>query len=234
MKQKTKSSNILTTFILLILAVLCVTNVTYSYFTAQSKVEDSINFGDLNVRFVYQETSTSSPQSAEPSSIDLFSAEGAIQQNVPFELSLEKEGSPIYKLGINNQSGSCDAYVRFWIDAFVVDEGSTDTTNYGKYFFIDDEDLLKEGVITRGQSSVQNSSCYFFTKVLRHSSNRWIGTKLILQDVSETDIVPVDLLGHEIQITISLQAVQAANGAYLSVFGADDDTKGYYTGWGNT
>jgi len=236
MKQKTKSSSIIITLILLMLAVLCVTNVTYSYFTAQAKVEDETAFGDLNVRFVYQSTYGGSSIESPTGTIELFSSTGAIQQNVPFQFSLTQEGDPIYNLGIHNQSGSCDAYVRFWIDAFIVEDGEIkDNTNYGKYFFIADEQLLEEGVITRSGSSVQDSSCYFFPKVLEPSisSPRSIGTTLELRDVSATDTVPVAMLGVEMQITISFQAVQAANRAFESVFGAEGDTKGYYTGWGN-
>ena len=62
-------------------------------------------------------------------------------------------------------------------------------------------------------------------------TSRAIGVSLVLKDVSATDQVPVDLLGKTLKISLSLEAVQKANGAYLSVFGGDEDTKGYLKSW---
>ena len=39
------------------------------------------------------------------------------------------------------------------------------------------------------------------------------------------------MLGAKLKVTISFDAVQAANEAYKSVFGAPTDLKGYYTNW---
>ena len=53
---------------------------------------------------------------------------------------------------------------------------------------------------------------------------------LTLTDL-EGDPVPVEILGETIQITISFEAVQKANQAYLSAFGGADDDKGYLKSW---
>ncbi len=242
MKQKKKYLNAFTTLVLLVLALLCFTNVTYSYFTATENKEGNVQFGNLNVRFVYIETSGGSIKYANSDSIKLFSATGPIQREEEFTLSLTNGGAVINNLGIQNQAG-CACYVRFWIDAYIVKNGVVNTDeNYGKYFFLNDSVLAADGrpVLTREDSSVAGSWCYYFPHELTSSTAyRGIGNKLTLKDVPANGSipkaeVPVELLGQELQLTISFEAVQVANNAYLSVFGDQGDTKGYYTGWSET
>ena len=245
MKQQIKTLNILITIVLCIVALLSLTNVTYSYFTANAQITNEKNgqvndkFDNLDVKFAYKKDNQNI-EVATTNSIVLYSAGGPIQREVAFEFALTQGGKAIYSLSIINTDG-CDCYVRFWIDAYVVKNGVADKTeNYGKYFFLDDSAIdpeTEEKVFTREGGSLGNNSwCYFFTGALPSnlSDGRLIGNTLRLDDVSATDEVPVDLLGEELQITISLEAVQAANDAYLYVFGKTDDTMGYYTGWGET
>ena len=229
MKQRTISYKLLLTLVLLIIAVLCVTNVTYSYFTSTSNTNGQVSFSDLNVRFVYREKEDSSLMPSDSSTIQLYSASGPIQREVPFQFALTSGGTAIEYLRIQNMLGSCECYVRFWIDAYVVKNGVVNTSvNYGKYFF-----LANETHYTRTNSSVENSWCYFFTESMTASatSSRTLGNTLVLKDISATDTVPVTLLGETLKISISLEAVQKANQAYLSVFGDADDTRGYLTSW---
>ena len=53
MKKAGKNSTIVTTLILLLLAFLCVFNVTHSYFSATAKIDGTLNFPDMNVCFIY-------------------------------------------------------------------------------------------------------------------------------------------------------------------------------------
>lgn len=235
MKQHIKYSNIFITLVLLVLAVLCISNVTYSYFTTTSSKDGTAAFGDLNVRFLYKEKDMSA-KPAESGTIVLYSASGPIQTGVEFNLSTSASGPVLESLSIQNQTGSCNCFVRFWIDAYIVRNSYVDKTiNYGKYFFLEEgKNSLNTGPRqTRTGGSVEGSWCYFFTEILKPSgtSSRTIGNKMVMNDVSAQDTVPLELLGQELQITISFEAVQVANSAYLKVFGSASDAKGYYTGW---
>lgn len=244
MKQKIKISNILISIVLLLAAFVCLTNATYSYFSATDNKSGNVKFDTLNVAFGYIEPNGSSIVTPSGTTqINLFSASGPIQREVEFDLSLSNGGAVIDDLGIQNLEG-CSAYVRFWIDAYIVKNNVVQTNeNYGKYFFLDDSITTGSGdpAFTREDSSVQGSWCYYLTNKLSSGSSGWssIGTKMILKDVPANGSipkaeVPVELLGQQLKITITLQAVQADNDAYLSVFGKTGDTKGYYTGWGES
>ena len=230
MKQQFKKSYIFITIVLLILAIMCVTNVTYSYFTATKSKDESINFGDLNVQFVYsrsgfelEETTTSSGK------IELYSASGPIVFGELFDLGVAvKQGESttiqtIDSIAVKNLDNSSDCYVRFWITAYIVESGVVNTSkDYGKYFFWEESvnPLLQSFV-----RSTSEDSCYYYFKeslVANSQNSIIIENSLKLQDVSEDDKAPVEILGEQLKITLNLQAVQKANGAYVTVFGDDD------------
>lgn len=227
MKQYKAKTNIVATLVLLVLAVLCVTNVTYSYFSSTSAAQGEIVFGDLDVDFVYKGPSDTFYQTKDSATLNLYSASGAIAVGTSFNLSLTNGGAAIQTLGIQNSNTSCPCYIRFWFDAYVVKNGVVDKTkNYGKYF------LLPTGnaYYTNANSSVASSWCYYITVPMNANNTLDLGNTLTLSNLTN-DIVPIDVIGEILQISISFEAVQVANKAYLSVFGSSDDTRGYYKSW---
>lgn len=226
MKQEIKKSNIFITLVLLMLAIMCVTNVTYSYFTATETKDDSLNFGDLNVQFVYMlKGSPNEETTLNSGKIELYSVSGPIQRDVKFDLGVkqlineQEQIVAIDYIAVRNLTGSCDCYARFWIDAFVVKNGEADETeNYGKYFFWE---------MPAYQSFVRTTSedmCYYYFKetlTVNSQSNFPIENSLILQDISDDDQVPAKILGESLKITLNIQAVQKANGAYMEIFSND-------------
>ena len=225
---------------LVLLAFVCALNVTYSYFTASASIDGNVNFGDLNIRFAYMVNSSTLP--SDKTTISLYPESGTIEREKPFKLSLTEGGTAIDSLLIQKMANSCACYVRFWVDAYVVTETQTDdggkttyivdkTKNYGKYFFL----KTNESVYTKSGGSVSGSWCYFVPEAFLNLSAYSIdlGNTLELRDISaaESDKVPVDILGEKLKITLTVEAVQKTNKAYLSVFGKPEDTKGYYTYW---
>ena len=122
MKQTNKRFNLLISLTLLVLAVVCVCNVTFAYFSSTSQSSGDIEFPGLDATFVYQEASGGEYKTATTASLNLYSADGTISRGVPFKLSLSAGGSAIHSFGIQNSTSSCDAYVRFWIDAYPLDQ----------------------------------------------------------------------------------------------------------------
>lgn len=233
MKKATKSVKLITTLTLLVLAFFSVINVTYSYFTASAKSNGTLNFPDMQVNFVYLTNETSSPNVVTTSTLTLYPVEEvstgvydscAISRGNSFLVSLTEKGAPIRDLGIKNSATSCESYVRFWIDAYIVNSSGSiiSNTNYGKYFL-----LPTNRFYTNTGSSVAGSWCYFTEYAM--SSNYEIDFG---NSITFAEDAPVELLGKKLKITISFEAVQKANEAYLSVFGKTGDTKGYYTLWG--
>ena len=250
MNKAKRNAKLMFTFVLTALAFLCSFNVTYSYFTATAKESGNLGFADLDVRFVYLDSlsnvlPTGSYTQDNLYTLNLYPVEGTIERGVEFHLSTTENGTAIKNLAIRNMAHSSIAYVRFWIDAYVVTgstsngDGSTSylldkTKNYGKYFFLTTNDTY----YVRGDcnsSATEGSWCYYVgTQMYPHqqtNSTILLGNSLIMRDLGEgenIDPVPNDVLGSQLQISISLQAVQYANGAYTSVF---DDAKGYCVYW---
>lgn len=231
MKKAEKTSRIFVTLILLVLAFLCAFDVTHSYFAASSKINGDLNFPDLNACFVYwMKDDSSGLKRCETTSLKLVSNESSIMRNEPFTFKIketeENGGKEIDNLGIQIRSGSCYSYIRFWIDAYIT---GGDGTNYGKYFlFANDEGY------SNTNSSSNTSWCYYSTYAVGPSdgSALILGNQLTFSDLNvgtqDEDLIPADVLGEEIEITISFQAVQSKNEAFSQVF---NDEKGYYTEW---
>ena len=243
MKQTKKYLNILPTFILIVFAILCITRVTYSYFTATANVSGESNFSSINVNFMYfkdvngfNSVTVAKQENGQANSLKIVPSTGTIARGVPFEFNLASDNSKVYNLSIYSEG--CDVYVRFWIDAFIKTGNTLGTTNYGKYF------LLEEGFAkpyTKQNSSSLTKTCYYGKVRLGDDAENGIyptltlGNTLTLSDLYDdmtgelADEVPVELMGEQLEISISFEAVQAANKAYLSVF--NDTEKGYYKNW---
>ena len=211
--------------VLLITAVVCLINVTYSYFSSTSNTGGSVTFKNMAVEFYY--TSNGEDLSKGSNTLKLYSATGTIAREQEFELSLTEGGTAISDLGIRVLNNSYSVYIRLWIDAYVVNEdGTVDTTkNYGKYFLLADNNYC-----VNTNSSVVGSTCYFITEAVDSSIPASLGNTLKFSDLTG-DAIPVELLGEKLQISISFESIQSENKAYLSAFGSIGDEKGYYKGW---
>ena len=228
MKQVKKHLNLCVSLVLLILAVVCLTNITYSYFTTSSKTNGNFTFGNLDVNFVYYEDSI--PKDEGGNTISLYSSTGAIAIGTPFKLAKAANGAEITNLVITNNSNSCECFIRFWIDAYIIDDDIVDkSVNYGKYFVLPSESTEENQLYyTNLGGSAPNSGCYFGIVSIGPNVGIELGNTLTLVDAA--DNILANILGETIQISITFEAVQKANKAYLSVF---NDEKGYYLDWGN-
>ena len=243
MKKASKNAKIVTSLALIVLAFLCSFNVVSAYFTATANANGSMSFPDLDVRFMYRMNSEFYPTNTDTVddavyTINLYPVGGTISRGQEFTLSptLFTQGQTqeeIQDIVIANMYNSAEAYVRFWIDAYIVNGSTVDTSvNYGKYFFLTGDGEGESYV--RGEADGDNltalaESCYFVPSISLWSGEKvWLGNSLTLKDI-DGDPVPNALLGAQLKLTISLQAVQAANDAYLSVF---NDARGYHSLWG--
>lgn len=221
MKTKTIKFRTLVSLLLLLAAVICVINVTYSFFSSTKTTEGTRPIGNFQVSFYYfyYKDGNVSTEWLEENCLKLVPTE-AITRGEPFKVKIS-EDNDVSEIGIRNR-GNYACYVRFWIDAYV--EG--DDTNYGKYF-----ELQSNAVIHRKLNDDNNLACYYLVEVLGvnnsfafyNSSN----LSLTMKDL-EDDPIPLAVLGKTITITISFDAVQTTNQAFKSEFA---DERGYYEYW---
>ena len=229
MSRSRRKLNILITLVLLMLAVLSVVGAVSSYFSASTHKDGQLNFSRLSVEFAYKDDKGQLKKinnGSELGTLTLYPNVETVIRNEPFKLKVEGATDAISSILIMNNENSCSAYVRFWIEAYIVDSnGDLGTKNYGKYFLLSDSSAY-----TKQNSSVSGADCYYVINAISAENNVDLGNQLKISDLTG-DSIPDDLLGAKLKVTISFDAVQSANGAFKSVFGAQDDKKGYYTDW---
>ncbi len=237
MTKVSKYSKILLTVTLIVLAFCCSFGVTNSYFTASSSRSGNLTFHNLEVKFKAVDSQGATLSEASP--IILYPMTAAIIRGEAFNLSLtENNQTAIGNLAVANTEESIEAYVRFWIDAYIVDstkpEGVDTKTNYGEYFLLNyNADSVSKGEAKNPTVATESSWCYYVKGILvpKGSEDGYssinIGNTLTLSE-TVTDEIFSELVGHQLRISITLQAVQSANGAVRSEF---NDVKGYYTRW---
>ena len=147
MKHKTLKSPIIM-MALLLFAVVCVVNVTYSYFTSTSSAEGQMTLPNLDVYFHYETEDDYYVDLGLTKSLNLIPVDGLIEREVPFSVKISDNTSSFNEKQIeilSIYSGSGSAYVRFWVDVYVVkteNNGGVETEiidkskNYGKYFSV--------------------------------------------------------------------------------------------------
>ncbi len=240
MKHKTLKMQVLITLLLLLITIVCVTNVTYSYFTSSSSTNGDLTFKNLQVVFEYKiknvSTSTNLTNSQK---LSLEPVDGLIQRETAFGVKILGDTKELDLLRIYNPSET-DCYVRFWIDAYIVNTETVNnveidvvdkTKNYGKYFHfpsvISSTSALSE-IVRKDVTEEESSPAWYFKKSsLNKDSFIDLGKTLILRDNSADDIVPLSILGEKIKITVSFEAVQTTNEAFKSVF----DDGNHHPGW---
>ena len=242
MKKVSKETKIITALLLLVLSVLSIFNVTYSYFSATANSKGELKFAKLDVRFAYR-TSDSLNYSivgdATPNPMVLVPAvTTSLQRGDEFEYSittndgvlLPAEHGGIYIIhNPNIEEENIDCYVRFWIDAFEIKQGEElGTENYGRYFL-----FPVSSYYTNENSSSENSWCYYSIPTLSNKSagpgyvdNVNLGKKLQIDPEA-----PAEILQKTFKLTLNFEAIQVQNNAFLSESGFNDE-KGYYLGWG--
>ena len=257
MKSKTNSFKLIISLVLLMLAVLNFIHVSYSYFTATISVNGDLGMSNLKVSFRYKPIDSNTATIAKDNYITLVSSTERIERGNAFGLKIfrpsdnddEGEYVEISDISIINEKNSCDCYVRFWIEAYLVKNGKLDTaTDYGKFFFLTRYDSFGSNNFTRATTAPY---CYYIEKKLTSTGSSAdaslsLGNELTLKDITKpnpsypndrtkdivVEAVPIDLLGETLQIKISFEAVQTANKAFESVFKVtQEDPKGYYSGW---
>ena len=122
MNKASKNSKVLITLVLLALAFFCSFHVTHSYFTATTNESGNINFADLDVRFVSDNMPNGSYTQDNLYTLNLYPVGGTIARGQEFKLTATENGAAISSLRIKNMANSSTAYVRFWIDAYIVTE----------------------------------------------------------------------------------------------------------------
>ena len=208
MKAKNKKTNIVGIIIALMMVFLCAINVTYAYFTTQHSVQSTGNFPYMSVMWYIDKTQ----QLTEETTISITPSIDKINRGDSF--TFENTGAvSIYVTGVS-------AYVRFWVDAYVVtdvSQGTIDTSqNFGKYFELD----IDANEVARYQKASNN--IYYMIQPISNSAQQVASS--ITFALNSPDI----LMTKTLQISISFDAVQAQNKAYKKVF---DDSKGYYADW---
>lgn len=220
MKKISKTTDIVTLALIIMLVFLCMANITYAYFSATKSVTGQTQFANFGVNFRYRNSSSQYITVAE-SELDLYPVDDVIAVGSAIDLRLE-DGNTISLIGLELATGSADAYVRFWIDAFEYVDNVQQSTNYGKYFQFVDLNLTYFSTSLRTIGSNQNNIYYYKNSITSGS-----GINIASQIMMSED-VPTEIFGKSIKISIGFDAVQSANQAYLSVF---DDEKGYLASW---
>lgn len=244
MAKVSKTIKLICTLTLVMLAFFCSFSVTHAYFTASADKSGNVKFSNLDVRFIYVESGIEYPAGTYTQNdlytITLYPVGGTIALGEPFQLSSSEDGAAISSLAIRNMQSSSKAYVRLWIDAYPIidDDGNVDTSeNYGKFFYFSDAANVT-AVLARGNSNSvheEGKSCYFVKSEMSpldpsgddpvgYYPTVHIGNTLTFKD-AEDENIPEESLGIKLKISITLQAVQVANGAFKQTF---NDNKGYY------
>ncbi len=226
MKNTSKQAKLIGIIVILFTLVLCVVNITYSYFSFSSKVSGTASFESYDVKFGYS-YSTSSEKLVDENTLTVYpiytSAGGTIGRGESFKLKVLDGASDVNINSLFFSAEGGNSYVRFWIDAYKSTEGVIDkTVNYGRYFdfVIPYAESFESSVKTRG---AETKKMYYAKAAINAGSSIVFATGLTLLNDA-----PVDMLNSTMQITINFDAVQAENGAYLSVF---DDAWGYSESW---
>ena len=266
MKKTTKEIKLISALVILALVFLCSFNVVYSYFTSLSHINAEIDFYSLDVKMFYNDPGIGVPTYIE-NQTQLYPSDLLRRGSVVNLKTSEESETFISEIGVASSDNSCAAYVRFYLQVYMVKEiagsvyyidsqgnyvddngkyvndageeiSSSDITmgeivDYAEFFYLcglDDngnpsasERIEKQINVVNGKNYV----AYFLIAALDGDGygNRPIGVNAIQMLAS----APNEILDSDIVIYLTMEAVQASNGAYKSVF---NDNYGYYD-WEN-
>jgi len=254
MKTTTKGMKITSLLVIITLLFLFAFNVTYSYFTATANANGSINFGKLDLKFIYQ--SSGRTETIE-SKIQIYPNSNLARDSV-CGITSTAAGASITNIGVRSVVGSCDAYIRVKFEVYIckqisgtvyyvdskgnyvgddgkyVDESGNSITvpegnqgqviDYAQYFLLGS---VSDEVFTESTfvKSIKNDTVtYFYSSALSGGADIFMGVSA-LKMVADS---PDELLGTTVCMYLSFDGVQKANEAFKYVY---DDDRGYYNGW---
>lgn len=254
MKSTNKKTNILMVVIAMAIVFLCTINVSFSFFSARAEAEDDISFYDLNVSFAYWETEDKYYSVGKASTTQMV-LESRLSRNSYTEIKKSVgDASGIDSIGFITSSNSCNSYIRFWIEVYVVenikgdiyfidskgnyvDEEGTYVDEFGEILELDDADkgeivdyaeYFELGFISSGlfvQTDIyKNGTTYFIEDSLTSNAEYKTG----INAIKMLDTVPSELLELNMSIYFSFEAVQADSDAVKAEF---NDSRGYYGEW---
>lgn len=206
-RSNTKELNILTAVIVLSLAFLCIFNITYSYFTASAIINGDAEFNNIQVNFYY--TTASGNGIVESGNTLEVNPVGVVTRGTPFEV--QYNSTKLTSVGFKADSNSCSVYIRFWIDAYAVNNDVVDaSTNYGKYFSFYNGDNPATSIKNQNTDDGTNIT-YFIPNAITAGQTNTPFNKILLSNSA-----PNAMLGKNIRITIRFEAIQSTNGACKS------------------
>jgi len=228
-RSNSKELNILTFVIVTMLAFLCIFNITYSYFTASAILNGNSNFGNIKVNFYYTTASGNAIVEDNATTADtdestlVVNPVGTVRRGTPF--NIQYNSAQLTGVGFKADTSSCGVYVRFWIDAYLLDDnGDPDTSeNYGIYFsFVYDNKVAVENTerVDNELTYDETNITYFCPSAIASGGNYIAFDQLVLLDTA-----PQEMMGGTIRITIKFEAIQSTNGACQSwaMYDENDD-----------
>ena len=220
MKKQSKQIKLLGLMVILILTLLFSFNVTFSYFTASADVAGEIDFANLDVRFAYRSNHVDTVIDSDTLTVYPSASTGSITRGSTIYLATEY-GADIQYLAFHTSSDSTSSYIRYRINAYkVVNDTIDKSENFGQYFEFQGNIDVTRQVHT---VSEETNAIYYIKEAVAGNVSRVFASSIKLLETA-----PVTLLNSQINLTITFEAVQSQNQAYLALF---NDGWGYLESW---
>lgn len=245
MKTVNKEIKIVTLIVLMATVFLLAVGFVYAYFVTNTILTANTNFNDFGVSLYYTSNSISTEiaktNGNAVNTLTLNPSSASISRGAVFGLNTQSSNA-VDLVTVKTSNNSTPAYVRFWIEAYIVTNGVVDTSvDYAQYFTLGYRQTVSSVtsvVVTNdcyrlvydmgdNDSSTNLVTYYVKNALAANSSADCFDAIQISQDA------PSALLNKSIKITLSFEAVQASNNAYSAVF--DLTTNPNYRGnsyWG--
>lgn len=245
MKKVSKEIKIVTKLVILALVFLSAISFVYAYFTASAIISGDLEFNQFDVSLNYTSNSITTQiaktNAGNVNTLTLYPSLNSVARGVVFNLQTQSSVD-VDLVSIKTANNSTSAYVRFWIDAFIVDDGVVDTTvNYAQYFTLGYRQTVSgvtsvvvpntvyRNVYDMGdQDGTTNLVTYYIKNSLAANASADC-----FDAIQFDENAPSVLLGKSIKLTLSFEAVQSTNNAYKLAF--DVQTNPNYRGasyWG--
>lgn len=224
MNKSLKHTKITIVLIVLMMLFLCAINITYSYFSATGKVTGSGNLHSLTLTCHYT-VNDGEPTSVGATQMQIYPASGVLTRGTAFKLKQNATDTASNIDSIGYTLTGTQAFVRFWIDAYIVKDGEVDeSVNYGEYFLVGrlSSSSFTEMQVFSSSLYAKENNTYFVV------SARNAGSYDIFDSLKFDESAPNEILGETIRIFVTFEAVQTANQAFKQVF---DDERGYLSDW---
>lgn len=196
-------------------------NVVYAYFSSKKSSSGEGQLGYMEVKFAY--SVNNQPTIVEEDEYYIYSANTPLFSRgdiVPFT---NQDGEAL-NLMFYSPLTSCASYVRFWVDAFILDENELPDkmVNYGQYFVLQGTTFTRQIKTVEG---VTNAVHYLTNALEPQGTNVYLNVSNSLQISNNA---PNDLLSTKVLIVVRFEACQQANEAFKAEF---NDGWGYLSTW---